>query len=71
MGFSNRDLSWISLTTQWSSVPVLHNTVAGGEIYLYTYPGFVLYRYIATDGLTDAYYSDELITELIADRNYL
>jgi hypothetical protein len=71
MAYGNSGKSWISLTAQWSSEPVLHDEPVGGEIYLYTYAFGILYRYISDDGLTDAFYTDDLLTDLVSDRNYL
>lgn len=66
--YNGKNLNWITLTTEWSSEPTLYSEPIGGEIYLYTYNGFVLYRYISSDGLLDAYYIDSALTELVVIR---
>lgn len=53
---------WMSLATGYSQEPVLHATIASGEVYLYTYEDEQgnetnLYRFIRTDLTLDAFYS--------------
>jgi len=52
-------LTWTDLATGWNTEPVFNMTLAGGDVYDYSYDGpAIYYRYIANDGSEDAFYEN-------------
>jgi len=53
-------IDWMTLVRGYNTTPVLTATIAGGDVYAYTYNhtggDVVYYRYIATDGSDDSFY---------------
>ena len=54
-------VDWMSLVRGYNTTPTLNTTLAGGEVYNYVFTSSptnkTYYRYIATDGSDDAFYS--------------
>ena len=51
--------TWTDLATGWNTEPVFNMTLAGGDVYDYSYDGpAIYYRYIANDGSEDAFYEN-------------
>lgn len=55
-------IDWMTLIRGYNAVPTLLQTIAGGDVYTYTYSTTgtdkTYYRYIANDGSEDSFYSD-------------
>ena len=55
-------IDWMTLIRGYNAVPTLLQTIAGGDVYTYTYSTTgtdkTYYRYIANDGSEDSFYSN-------------
>lgn len=51
--------TWTDLAVGWNAEPSFNTSLAGGDVYTYTYDtGITYYRYIANDGSIDAFYDN-------------
>lgn len=69
-------VDWMTLVRGYKNLPVLTATIAGGDVYSYVYDSVpsnvVYYRYIATDGSQDvfySYFSGSTLSGLIASKS--
>jgi hypothetical protein len=60
--FQGTLIDWMTLVRGYKTTPTLLETVVGGEVYTYVYAttgtDVTYYRYIATDGSEDSFYSN-------------
>lgn len=71
-------LDWMTLVRGYKTVPTLLQTIAGGDVYTYTYSSSptdkTYYRYIATDGSEDSFYGSFVsgtLSNLIAKKGII
>lgn len=69
-------MDWMTLVRGYATVPVLSASITGGDVYTYTYistpSNVTYYRYIATDGTQDAFYtyfSGSTLSGLVATKS--
>lgn len=69
-------VDWMTLTRGYKTTPTLSASITGGDVYTYVYNSspsdVVYYRYIATDGSQDAYYtyfSGSTLSGLVATKS--
>lgn len=69
-------VDWMTLTRGYKVVPTLSAAITGGDVYSYVYNStpsdIVYYRYIATDGSQDAFYtyfSGSTLSGLVATKS--
>ena len=69
-------IDWMTLVRGYNTTPTLCATIATGDVYTYVYnsspSNVTYYRYIATDGSVDAfytYYSGSTLSGLVASKS--
>jgi len=69
-------VDWMTLTRGYKTTPTLSASITSGDVYTYVYNStpsdVVYYRYIATDGSQDAYYtyfSGSTLSGLVATKS--
>jgi hypothetical protein len=69
------DALWIRLASEWTVAPVFNSSIAGGDVYDYTYGSTTYYRFVPStyNPSQDAFYDTfvgGLLSGEIANRGY-
>jgi hypothetical protein len=69
------DTLWIRLASEWTAAPVFNSSIAGGDVYDYTYGSTVYYRLVPTtyDPSLDAFFDTfvgGVLSNEISNRGY-
>ena len=70
------DALWIRLASEWTVAPVFNSSIAGGDVYDYTYGSTTYYRFVPTtyNPAQDAFYdtfSSGILSGEIANRGQI
>jgi hypothetical protein len=60
--------NWMDLARGYKEIPTLFSTTSTGTIYQYIYQTQTLYRYIANDLSTDAFYDTSTLTTKLCEK---